>query len=108
MKIVYNKQTPSMLCSLNEKSTIPSSLHDKRNDHIRHLGTILLPIRSILLSATIIIPKRSIKEQNRQKTCIKVWPHKATVQSRQCPTQTGEDFRHVMKMSRHFPPPIDK
>jgi hypothetical protein len=64
---------------------VKTALNYERHNHVWNLRAVLIPVRSILLPATIVIPESSINEQNGQKERVKVRPYKTRVQSGQTP-----------------------
>ena len=85
-----------------------NKLNHSRNDLVWDLGTIFIPVWSILLTATIVIPVGTIEQKNGKINWIEIWPKESTIQGRHTPEDTRQDFWNIMKMTRNFPIPIEK
>jgi hypothetical protein len=72
------------------------------------MRAVLIPVWSILLTATIIISIGTIEQKNGKIDWIEVWPKESTIQGGHTPEDTCQDFRNIMKVTRNFPITIEK
>ena len=64
-------------------------LHDSRDNFVRDLVAILLPILAILFATTIVVTKGSIGQENGKVEHIKVGTNQASVPCGKRPTETS-------------------
>ena len=78
-----------------------------RDELVRHLLLVIIPVLAVLCSATGVVPEGSIEEQDRQEDHVEV-RHDVCEQGRGSPKKGPQDLRDVVKVPCDAPPAGEK